>query len=443
MGQTLSEPVVEKASSEGQDECCIYGVSAMQGWRISMEDAHATILDLQAQSAGNSDKTTDPDKRLAFFGVYDGHGGDKVALFAGDNVHRIVAKQDAFAKGDIEQALKDGFLATDRAILEDPKYEEEVSGCTAAVSIISRHKIWVANAGDSRSVLGIKGRAKPLSFDHKPQNEGEKARISAAGGFVDFGRVNGNLALSRAIGDFEFKKSPELSPEQQIVTAYPDVTIHEVTDDDEFLVIACDGIWDCQSSQSVVEFVRRGIAAKQELYRICENMMDNCLASNSETGGVGCDNMTMIIIGLLNGKSKEEWYNKIAERVANGDGPCAPPEYGKSEFRGPGIRNQFEENPDNYDLEPDRSRGFSVRSGRIILLGDGTELIPEQNDEELFDQTEENRGVTNHLQHETPESGRSDREGTPAPQTSNSTAAKTDETSTTNNESTAEKPASS
>lgn len=72
---------------------------------------------------------------------------------------------------------------------------------------------------------------------------GEKARISAAGGFVDFGRVNGNLALSRAIGDFEFKKSAELSPEQQIVTAYPDVTTHEITEDDEFLVIACDGAY--------------------------------------------------------------------------------------------------------------------------------------------------------------------------------------------------------
>ena len=70
---------------------------------------------------------------------------------------------------------------------------------------------------------------------------GEKARITAAGGFVDFGRVNGNLALSRAIGDFEFKKSAELAPEQQIVTAYPDVVVHEMGDDDEFLVIACDG----------------------------------------------------------------------------------------------------------------------------------------------------------------------------------------------------------
>lgn len=70
---------------------------------------------------------------------------------------------------------------------------------------------------------------------------GEKARITAAGGFVDFGRVNGNLALSRAIGDFEFKKSAELAPEQQIVTAYPDVVVHDLSDDDEFLVIACDG----------------------------------------------------------------------------------------------------------------------------------------------------------------------------------------------------------
>ncbi|KAI9039492.1 PP2C family serine/threonine-protein phosphatase [Aspergillus affinis] len=440
MGQTLSEPVVDKVSSEGEDECCVYGVSAMQGWRISMEDAHAAVLDLYAKFTTPKDTPSAPDKRLAFFGVYDGHGGDKVALFAGENLHKIVAKQDSFAEGDIEQALKDGFLATDRAILEDPKYEEEVSGCTAAVSVISKHKIWVANAGDSRSVLGVKGRAKPLSFDHKPQNEGEKARISAAGGFVDFGRVNGNLALSRAIGDFEFKKSAELSPEQQIVTAYPDVTVHELSDDDEFLVIACDGIWDCQTSQSVVEFVRRGIAAKQDLYRICENMMDNCLASNSETGGVGCDNMTMTIVGLLNGRTKEEWYNQIAERVANGDGP--------SEFRGPGIRNQFEENPDDYEMDNDRARGFSVRSGRIILLGDGTELIPEQNDEELFDQTEEDRDLPRQAQHESPDSVRNEREGTPGPQTKSdgsksSESSESPSTATKNNSGTTEQSTSS
>lgn len=129
------------------------------------------------------------------------------------------------------------------------------------------------------------------------------------------------------------------------MTAFPDVVSHDLSPDDEFLVLACDGktadridvrktdqsigIWDVQSSQAVIEFVRRGIAAKQELQTICENMMDNCLASNSETGGVGCDNMTIAIVALLHGQTKEEWYAQIAKRVADGDGPCAPPESGK------------------------------------------------------------------------------------------------------------------
>jgi protein phosphatase 2C family protein 2/3 len=89
----------------------------MQGWRISMEDAHAAVLDLQSESDGKERTPAPPDKRLAYFGVYDGHGGEKVAQFAGEAIHKIVAKQDAFKGGDMEQALKDGFLATDRAIL--------------------------------------------------------------------------------------------------------------------------------------------------------------------------------------------------------------------------------------------------------------------------------------------------------------------------------------
>lgn len=87
----------------------------MQGWRISMEDAHSAVLDLQPDD--KKEKTT-VDDRISFFGVYDGHGGDGVALFSGDNVHKIVAKEAAFASGDYEKALKDGFLASDRAILQ-------------------------------------------------------------------------------------------------------------------------------------------------------------------------------------------------------------------------------------------------------------------------------------------------------------------------------------
>ncbi|RPA95594.1 PP2C-domain-containing protein [Choiromyces venosus 120613-1] len=383
MGQTLSEPVVEKISESGEDTRLAYGISSMQGWRVTMEDAHAAVLDLQKS---DDPAKIGPEGKISFFGVYDGHGGDKVALFSGENVHKILAKQSAFKDSNYEQALKDGFLATDRAILQDPQYNDEVSGCTASTALISDTKIYVANAGDSRTVLGVKGRAKPLSFDHKPQNEGEKARICAAGGFVDFGRVNGNLALSRAIGDFEFKKSADLPPEQQIVTAFPDVVIHEISDDDEFLVIACDGIWDCQSSQAVIEFVRRGIAAKQELHTICENMMDNCLASSSETGGVGCDNMTMIVVALLRNMSKEEWYDLIAKRVADGDGPCAPPEY--AEFRGPGVHpTSFDDSPDEFDARhPNNSVRSKNEAGRIIMLGDGTEVLTDSDDAEMLDE---------------------------------------------------------
>lgn len=81
-----------------------------------MEDAHATVLDLQNED-GKTAKPAALASRLSFFGVYDGHGGDKVALFTGENLHKIIAKQESFRKGDLEQALKDGFLATDRAIL--------------------------------------------------------------------------------------------------------------------------------------------------------------------------------------------------------------------------------------------------------------------------------------------------------------------------------------
>ena len=109
-------------------------------------------------------------------------------------------------------------------------------------------RFWASRAERSHSHLITNLRTKVCTLHSSSTtllrlktHAGEKARITAAGGFVDFGRVNGNLALSRAIGDFEFKKSAELSPEQQIVTAYPDVVTHTLSDDDEFLVIACDG----------------------------------------------------------------------------------------------------------------------------------------------------------------------------------------------------------
>lgn len=100
----------------------------MQGWRITMEDAHAAVLDLQTPDDRKDRKAMSAEERLSFFGVYDGHGGDRVAQYAGDNIHKIIAKQEAFKNGDIEQALRDGFLAADRAILNGTRWLR-VYGC--------------------------------------------------------------------------------------------------------------------------------------------------------------------------------------------------------------------------------------------------------------------------------------------------------------------------
>lgn len=112
----------------------------MQGWRISMEDAHAAVLDLQVEDGGKDFKAASQEDRLSFFGVYDGHGGDKVAIFAGENIHKIVAKQEAFKKGELEQALKDGFLATDRAILNGGIHGH-ASTCNAHLTMCCRPQV--------------------------------------------------------------------------------------------------------------------------------------------------------------------------------------------------------------------------------------------------------------------------------------------------------------
>ena len=159
-----------------------------------------------------------------------------------------------------------------------------------------------------------------MSYDHKPVNKGENARIVAAGGFVEFGRVNGNLALSRALGDFEFKQNQSLEAERQIVTADPDIIEHTSTGEEEFLVIACDGIWDVLKNQEVVDFTRRCIADGKELQEIAELALDKCLAPDSDWGGVGCDNMTFMVIAILGDRTMEEWYQWVKSRVNSGQG---------------------------------------------------------------------------------------------------------------------------
>ncbi|KAF9454703.1 PP2C-domain-containing protein [Macrolepiota fuliginosa MF-IS2] len=305
---------MDKLTESGENSRFAYGVADMQGWRITMEDAHAAILDLDGEKDTN-----------AFFAVYDGHGGSNVAKYAGQNVHKRLVLEESYKEKSYEAALKKAFLGVDEDLQANPAHTKDPSGCTAVAALVTDKNIYVANAGDSRSVIGIKGEVKPLSFDHKPTNDAERTRICDAGGYIEYGRVNGNLALSRALGDFEFKKNWSLGPEAQIITANPDVTCHEITEEDEFLVLACDGIWDCLSSQQVVDFVRYQVYEGKDLIEIGKSICDYCLAPDTASGaGIGCDNMTVLIVALLQGRTKEEWYTWMKDRVENQYGHATP-----------------------------------------------------------------------------------------------------------------------
>ncbi len=122
------------------------------------------------------------------------------------------------------------------------------TGCTACVVLITASEIYCANAGDSRCVLSVNGKALEMSHDHKPNNPGEKARIEKAGGFVEDNRVKGALNLSRSLGDLEYKDNKSLPVDYQMITCVPEIKVEKVSKNHDFLVIACDGIWDCLTS---------------------------------------------------------------------------------------------------------------------------------------------------------------------------------------------------
>lgn len=186
--------------------------------------------------------------------------------------------------------------------LEKPAYN---SGCTAVVALLVDNTLYVANAGDSRCIICTNEMAEDLSFDHKPEDEVEFLRITNAGGKVIDGRVNHGLNLSRAFGDHNYKLNKNLSSEEQMITAMPDVKVRNISKDDEFIVLACDGIWNSMSSQQVASFVRMHIHQYDKISTICEEMFDSCLAPNTFTGeGEGCDNMTAVIIKLKSFKRR-------------------------------------------------------------------------------------------------------------------------------------------
>jgi serine/threonine protein phosphatase PrpC len=276
----------------------------MQGWRKTMEDSH--IADINYFT------------NCSLFGVMDGHGGPEVAQYVKSNLPNVLKQSSHFTSKKWKELFISVFKEIDNSLLEDKgkkelkQYSQAVQpgnvryvsedeiykhvGCTACIALISGDEFIVANTGDSRCVLCVDGDAVDMSVDHKPDNEEEKKRIEQAKGFVEECRVNGNLNLSRSLGDHEYKQDKSIPAEEQLITYVPDVKIHKITPKTEFAVIACDGIWEVWDSQKVIEFVRKRITGSAGLAGIIDELFEALISPDAVCNQFGCDNMTCIII---------------------------------------------------------------------------------------------------------------------------------------------------
>ena len=243
---------------EATGNTLVSGLAAMQGWRVEMEVSgrDGASRGRAAQAAGRRPQLsarralTFPhssarppalrqdahamtaevpgEPTYSFFGVFDGHGGKYISDCAARDLLLRIQGTEEWKSGarDVETvkaALRSGFIKLD----EELKASEEVvtrddhSGSTAVTALVTPTHIFVANCGDSRSIMVSDGAAIEMSHDHKPYLEAETKRIEEAGGTVAMKRVNGDLAVSRALGDFVYKRSANLPPEKQQVSCEP------------------------------------------------------------------------------------------------------------------------------------------------------------------------------------------------------------------------------
>jgi len=291
MGNQLDSPKTEKdgetfISSTGLEA----GSTGMQGWRLEMEDSHVAI-----------DLPGFPNHQ--FFAVFDGHAGAGAAKYASKNMVQYLQESKEWRKyadggcsniEDLGNAMVDAFLKVDETmrLFQENTNGSDSSGCTSVTAIITPTHIICANAGDSRCVMGTAGVTKELSFDHKPYGDIERKRIESAGGFVQWNRVDGDLAVSRALGDFGYKNS-DLLPKDQKISPLPDINVHERTDKDDVLLLACDGLWDVMSSEEAVNLIREIYASGEtNPLLIAEEMIDIALDKGSK------DNISAVVVKL-------------------------------------------------------------------------------------------------------------------------------------------------
>ncbi|XP_058090581.1 probable protein phosphatase 2C 27 [Magnolia sinica] len=246
-----------------------------------MEDEHICIDNL-LDHLGEAADIPSPG---AFYGVFDGHGGFDAASFVRKNILKFII-EDSYFSTSVEKAIKSAYVKADHAFADAHSLDSS-SGTTALTALIFRRTMLIANAGDCRAVLGKRGRAIELSRDHKPNCTSERLRIEKLGGIIYDGYLNGQLSVARALGDWHMK-GPKGSACP--LSAEPELKETTLTEEDEFLIMGCDGLWDVMSSQCAVTIVRKELMVHNDPGRCSRELVREALKRNT------CDNLTVIVI---------------------------------------------------------------------------------------------------------------------------------------------------
>ncbi|KAH0686730.1 hypothetical protein KY290_018345 [Solanum tuberosum] len=254
--------------------CCSHGSISLIGRRREMEDAVAIYPSFFSEGSS---------RKYDYFGVYDGHGGSRVAHACRDFLHRLVIQQvsegeDYDGKSiNWENVMMESFRKMDEKVNKEGA-EMATIGSTAVVAVVGEEEFVVANCGDSRAVLSRAGVAVPLSIDHKPDRPDELDRIENSGGKVinwNGQRVLGVLATSRSIGDMYLK--PYVIPD-------PEVLVSQRSDEDEFLLLASDGLWDVIPNDVACDVTRRCLNG--QTFRRCDQQTKSHKRDDQSSEGV-------------------------------------------------------------------------------------------------------------------------------------------------------------
>jgi serine/threonine protein phosphatase PrpC len=243
-----------------------------------MEDAH-----IMEDALGGV-----PDR--GFFVVLDGHGGKSAALFAQANMSRILQEELAKLGDAVNTMVPDAWRELFQRVYAETDAQLKLSVPSAGACVVTAfvHRrpdgtrwLYVANAGDSRAILRRGTAAVRLTEEHKPNDPAEAERLKAKGAFIsDDGvtaRVNGMIGISRALGDHMMK---------ELIISTPYFQATQLTPEDSFLILACDGVWDVIKDQEATDL----LVGEETAAAAAKKLLQHALRAGST------DNISVIVV---------------------------------------------------------------------------------------------------------------------------------------------------